>query len=409
MQVKKNDKIVKILLVDDRPDNLMSMEVVLEQDGYSFSKATSGKEALKILLKEDDFSLILLDVKMPIMDGYETAELIYQREKFKQIPIIFITGQDYEEAAMFKGYETGAVDYIRKPVNPQILRSKVAVFAELYRKNQLLKQREEELRVINEDLMQLNSDLENRVRDRTLELEKLNHDLRDLNLSKDKFLSVISHDLRNPLTALLASSEKLNRNIEKLNMRELKQLSEIINRTSNKILNQLNELVDWAKKQREKTTFNPEKIHLLKGMDESIELLRTNAAQKKIVLENNIPENIYVNADSLMLRSIVQNVVTNAIKYTPHGGCVTLTAEPQDTMVEVCVKDSGIGMTEEIKERLFKQSGPTSSGTNKEQGSGLGLLLVRDFVTQHGGTIAVESEIGSGTVFKFTIPNESAS
>lgn len=409
MQVKKNDKIVKILLVDDRPDNLMSMEVVLEQDGYSFSKATSGKEALKILLKEDDFSLILLDVKMPIMDGYETAELIYQREKFKQIPIIFITGQDYEEAAMFKGYETGAVDYIRKPVNPQILRSKVAVFAELYRKNQLLKQREEELRVINEDLMQLNSDLENRVRDRTLELEKLNHDLRDLNLSKDKFLSVISHDLRNPLTALLASSEKLNRNIEKLNMRELKQLSEIINRTSNKILNQLNELVDWAKKQREKTTFNPEKIHLLKGMDESIELLRTNAAQKKIVLENNIPENIYVNADSLMLRSIVQNVVTNAIKYTPHGGCVTLTAQPQDTMVEVCVKDSGIGMTEEIKERLFKQSGPTSSGTNKEQGSGLGLLLVRDFVTQHGGTIAVESEIGSGTIFKFTIPNESAS
>ncbi|HEY0669455.1 MAG TPA: hybrid sensor histidine kinase/response regulator [Sphingobacteriaceae bacterium] len=407
--MKKNDKIVKILLVDDRPDNLMSMEVVLEQDGYSFSKATSGKEALKILLKEDDFSLILLDVKMPIMDGYETAELIYQREKFKQIPIIFITGQDYEEAAMFKGYETGAVDYIRKPVNPQILRSKVAVFAELYRKNQLLKQREEELRVINEDLMQLNSDLENRVRDRTLELEKLNHDLRDLNLSKDKFLSVISHDLRNPLTALLASSEKLNRNIEKLNMRELKQLSEIINRTSNKILNQLNELVDWAKKQREKTTFNPEKIHLLKGMDESIELLRTNAAQKKIILENNIPENIYVNADSLMLRSIVQNVVTNAIKYTPHGGCVTLTAQPQDTMVEVCVKDSGIGMTEEIKERLFKQSGPTSSGTNKEQGSGLGLLLVRDFVTQHGGSIAVESEIGSGTIFKFTIPNEPAS
>lgn len=99
MQVKK-EKTIKILLVDDRPDNLMSMEVVLEKDGYSFSKATSGKEALKILLKEDDFSLILLDVKMPIMDGYETAELIYQREKLKQIPIIFITGQDYEEAAI---------------------------------------------------------------------------------------------------------------------------------------------------------------------------------------------------------------------------------------------------------------------------------------------------------------------
>ncbi|HXI00221.1 MAG TPA: hybrid sensor histidine kinase/response regulator [Sphingobacteriaceae bacterium] len=401
----EKEKNIKILLVDDRADNLMSMEIVLEKEGYTFAKATSGKDALKILLKEDDFSLILLDVRMPIMDGYETAELIYQREKFKQIPIIFITGQDYEEANMFKGYQTGAVDYIRKPVNPQILRSKVAVFAELYKKNQLLKQKEEELRIINDDLRQLNVDLEKRVSERTLELESLNHDLRDLNLSKDKFLSVISHDLRNPLTALLASSEKMNRNIEKLNMKDLKQLSDIINRTSNKILSQLNELVDWAKKQRNKTTFNPEKIHLLKGMEESIELLKTNALQKKILLENNIPEDIYVSADSLMLRSIVQNVVTNAIKYTPHGGCVTFTAESMDTMVEICIKDSGVGMSAETKERLFDRNAATISGTNKEQGSGLGLLLVRDFVIQHGGTIAVESEIGSGTVFKFTIPN----
>ena len=120
---------IKILLIYDNADNLMSMEVILEKEGYTFSKALSGKEALKILLKEEDFSLILLDVRMPIMDGYETAELIYQREKLKHIPIIFITGQEYEDASVFKGYKTGAVDYIRKPVNPQILRSKVGVFA----------------------------------------------------------------------------------------------------------------------------------------------------------------------------------------------------------------------------------------------------------------------------------------
>ena len=127
-----SESAIKILLVDDREDNLMSMELVLEKEGYSFSKTTSGTGALQILLKEDDFSLILLDVKMPIMDGYETAELIYQREKLRHIPIIFITGQDYEEAGVFKGYQYGAVDYIRKPVNPQVLRSKVAVFAELH-------------------------------------------------------------------------------------------------------------------------------------------------------------------------------------------------------------------------------------------------------------------------------------
>ena len=115
---------IKILLVDDNADTLMSMEVILEKEGYTFSKALSGKEALKILLKEDDFSLILLDVRMPVMDGYETAELIYQRDKLRHISIIFITGQDYEDAAVFKGYKLGAVDYILKPVNPQILRLK---------------------------------------------------------------------------------------------------------------------------------------------------------------------------------------------------------------------------------------------------------------------------------------------
>lgn len=398
---------VKILLVDDSEDNLMSMEVVLEKEDYVFSKALSGKEALKILLKEDDFSLILLDVRMPIMDGYETAELIYQREKLRHIPIIFITGQDYEEEAIFKGYQTGAVDYIRKPVNPQILRSKVSVFAELYKKNLLLQRQEEKLRLINDDLLRLNQDLENRVAERTLELENLNNELKDLNLSKDKFLSVISHDLRNPLTALLVSSEKLSRKTDEYQIDELKQLSGIIHRTSNKILQQLNELVEWAKKQREKTTFNPKKIQLLKGMNMSLELLKANAAQKEIILENRISEDIYVNADSLMLRSIVQNLVTNAIKYTPHGGSVTVTAQPKEAMVEVCVQDSGIGMTSDIQAKLFNRfASPSVHGTNNEVGSGLGLLLVKDFVTQHGGTINVESESGKGTCFKFTIPKK---
>ncbi|HEY1010645.1 MAG TPA: response regulator, partial [Daejeonella sp.] len=179
---------IKILLVDDNIDNLMSMEVVLEKDGYSFVKATSGREALSILLKEEDFSLILLDIRMPIMDGYETAELIYQRDKLRHIPIIFISGQDDEEAAVFKGYLAGAVDYIRKPFNTQILRSKVAVFAELYRKNQILIAQEEKLTRINDDLRKLNQELEDRVKERTKELENLNHELKDLNLSKDKFL-----------------------------------------------------------------------------------------------------------------------------------------------------------------------------------------------------------------------------
>jgi signal transduction histidine kinase len=396
---------IKVLLVDDNDNNLMSMEVSLEKEGYTFFKASSGREALRILLKEEDFSLILLDVKMPTMDGYETAELIYQRDKLKHIPIIFITAHDYEEAAMFKGYQAGAVDFIRKPFNPEILRSKAAVFAELHRKNQLLRRQEEKLQAINNDLMQLNQELEQRVSERTIELENLNHELKALNLSKDKFLSVISHDLRNPLTALLASSEKLSDDPETLSTSQVKQLSQIIHRTSKRLLDQLNELIEWAKKQSNKTNFNPERIHLIDGIDESLELLKPNAAQKEIKLQNKIPNEIYVQADSLMLRSIVQNIVTNAIKYTPQGGYVVINARQDEHMVSVFVEDSGIGMTDEVQEKLFNKVNSTSlSGTNNEMGSGLGLLLVNDFVAQHGGTVDVESTVGMGTTFKFTIP-----
>ncbi len=397
---------IKILLVDDNENNLMSMEVVLEKEGYTFFKASSGREALRILLREDDFSLILLDVKMPTMDGYQTAELIYQRDKLKNIPIIFITAHDYEEGAVFKGYKAGAVDFIRKPFNPQILKSKVAIFAELHKKNQLLTRKEEELKRSNAELIQLNEYLEKRVAERTVQLENLNQELKNLNLSKDKFLSVISHDLRNPLTSLLASSEQLIRTSATITPKGLKTLADVIHKTSNKILHQLNDLVEWAKKQREKTAFNPERLHLAETISESLELLKANAIQKNIALENNITEDIYVSADPPMLRSILQNIVTNAIKYTPdRGDPVRVTAEIREDMVEISVEDHGTGMPEKTKNMLFSQLDSASMlGTNQEPGSGLGLLLVRDFVVQHGGRISVDSEEGKGTCFRFTVP-----
>jgi len=396
---------VKILLVDDNADNLMSMEVILEKEGYAFSKALSGNEALKILLKVDDFSLILLDVRMPIMDGYETAELIYQREKLRHIPIIFITGEDYEDASVFKGYKSGAVDYIRKPVNPQILRAKVGIFAELHKKNLLLQRQEEKLIRINGDLLQLNKELEKRVFERTSELENLNHELKDLNLSKDKFLSIISHDLRNPISALLISSNKLSRDTKDPIFDRVQPLIKIIERSGNRILQQLNELVDWAKMQQEKVALNFEKLHLVHEVDQSFELLKENALQKNMVFENKVPVDIYIKADTFMLRSILQNLITNAIKYTSKGGLVSVTAERIDKMVEVCITDSGIGMEAAVRENLFTSPNSASVlGTNNEKGSGLGLRLVKDFVTQHGGTIRIESELGKGTCIIFTVP-----
>jgi signal transduction histidine kinase len=404
------DTAIKILLVDDNENNLMSMQVVLENDQYTFFTATSGREALRILLHEDEFSLILLDVKMPIMDGYQTAELIYQRDKLKHTPIIFITAHDYEEEEMFKGYKAGAVDFIRKPFKPELLRSKVAVFVDLYRKNKLLRQQEERLQEINNDLMLLNRDLEQRVLERTVELEQVNKELKELNLSKDKFLSVISHDLRNPLTSLLLSSKNLSNETESINPRTIKLHADIIHRTSNKILQQLNELVEWAKNQREKTNFNPEKLQLAKAINQSLELLKAGAIQKSIKFDNSVPEDIYIHADPLMLRSILQNIVTNAIKFTRRGGgLIKVTAKPMDSMVEICVRDNGVGMSEETKKRLLNDAvSPSLSGTEQEKGSGLGFMLIKDFVAQHGGVIEIESEEDKGTSFKFTMPLSSS-
>jgi signal transduction histidine kinase len=399
------DDNIKVLLVDDNENNLTSLELVLENEGYTFFKATSGKEALRILLKEEDFSLILLDVQMPIMDGYETAELIYQRDKLKHIPIIFFTAQDYEEESMFRGYKAGAADFIRKPFKPELLRYKVAIFAELHRKNQLLRKQEEKLRLINEDLVALNRNLEKRVSERTKQLETANQELKELNLSKDKFLSVISHDLRNPLTSLLLSSKTLNDEIENIDPKKLRMLSGVIHRTSNKILTQLNELVDWAKKQRQKTTFNPQKVCLAEAINEALELLKATAVQKNIKFENKIPNDLFVNADPLMLRSILQNIVTNAIKYSPKNRPVNLDAQVSGKMIEVCIQDFGVGMTEKTKNTILSSTGaPSLPGTNQELGTGLGLLLVKDFVAQHGGKISIESELRKGTCFKFTIP-----
>jgi len=396
------DKGIKILIVDDNENNLMSIEVALEKENYSFSRALSGREALRTLLHDQNFSLILLDVKMPIMDGYETAELIYERDSLKDIPIIFITAHDYEEAAMFKGYRAGAVDFIRKPFNPEMLRTKVAVFAELFRKNQLLKQQEERLKASNKELLHLNAQLENRVAERTAELQDLNTELKALNLSKDRFFSVISHDLRNPLGAMLVSAELMNRNAAKITEKQVASLSNIIYKTANEMLQQLNELVDWALKQQEKSRFSPCQLQLADEIDQSLALLWSFANQKNISLENLVDRGLRVNGDEHMLRSIIQNLVTNAIKFTAvEGGTVTITAKVLSDMAEICIKDCGSGMSKETVDMLMN---PRASSPTTKQGNGLGLLLVREFITLHGGSITVESELNVGTKFKFTIP-----
>src|SRR5688572_3290172 len=203
----------KILIVDDREDNLLSIESLLEHEGYKIVRASSGREALKILLNQFDFALILMDVQMPNLNGFETATLIYEREKFRHIPIIFITANNYGDENMFKGYQVGAIDFILKPIKPEVLRAKVGLLIDLYNKNRLLVEQEKKLIEVNRNLLiemreRNASDEKVQQMNRKLvenlgQLEKANHDL-------DRFAFMASHDLQEPLRKIRVFSGMLN-------------------------------------------------------------------------------------------------------------------------------------------------------------------------------------------------------
>ncbi|MEO6131439.1 MAG: response regulator, partial [Saprospiraceae bacterium] len=202
----------KILIVDDREDNLLSIQSILEPEGYQIVKATSGREALKILLNQFDFALILMDVQMPNLNGFETASMIYEREKLRHIPIIFITAHDHSDENIFKGYRSGAVDYIFKPINQDYLKAKVSVFVELYRKTHQLMAQEQKLIAINKSLeVEINEHKisEEKVKALNLELLKNIDKLEAANKDLDRFAFMASHDLQEPLRKILTFSERL--------------------------------------------------------------------------------------------------------------------------------------------------------------------------------------------------------
>lgn len=421
---------LKILVLEDDQHDADLLHRELKKSGFSFtSRIVQSRKEYEHALDHFDPDIILSDYSLPAFDAITAFRI--KQDKSPDIPFIIVSGIIGEENAV-ELIKNGITDYALKDklytlsqkisralkdkedgkekiINIGKLKVQAAALIiankELQEKAQLLEQQEKKLVKSNEDLLSLNQHLENRVFQRTGELEKLIYDLKDLSLSKDKLLAVISHDLRNPLAVLLLASEELGSESEGAVFDPIQPYVKIIKRSSLNILQQLNELVSWAKIQQEKAVLNLEKINLAAAVDQGFELLEENAAQKHIGFNNRISPDTYVYADALMLRSILQNLITNAIKYSFEGGMVTATSRLTDLFTEVCIMDSGIGMDERAREHLYSGSGLTSAaGTNSESGSGLGLLLVKDFVYQLGGTLRVESEMNKGTCIYFTVP-----
>jgi len=399
----------RILILEDNQNDADLLNRELNKSGLSFASETvQTREKFEHALEHFAPDLIISDYSLPSFDAVTAFDI--KQDKFPHIPFIIVSGIIGEENAV-ELIKKGVTDYAPKDklfTLPQKINRALKETEERKEKEiiaEKLKIQAAALIVANDDLLRLNQHLEEKVFERTCALENLNNELKSLSLSKDKLLSVISHDLRNPLTAILLASDMLSHEMEDEIFKVIQPFAKIINQSSHNILDQLNELVDWAKMQQKKTILNAERLHLAGTINQSFELIKVNATQKNIVLENKVPDDIYVEADALMLRSILQNLVTNAIKFSAEGGLVSVMAALKDNMVEIGIIDRGIGMDANFSANLFQEfNTATAPGTNNEKGSGIGLKLVKDFVTQNCGTLRVESEIKKGTSILFTLP-----
>jgi len=370
----------QILIVDDIPENLQILSNILYDCGLEISFATDGKMALEsIAYNKPD--LILLDVAMPEMDGFEVCRKLKTDEHTKDIAIIFLTARSQIEDIV-KGFELGAVDYITKPFNSSELVSRVSTHLELKWSRDLI--------------------------------QKQNRELQMLNATKDKFFSIIAHDLKNPFNSMLGFTEMLMDNIEKYDTAKIKHFVEMIFISARKGYNLLTNLLDWARTQSGKITCTPEKLDFGLLTNNALEVLTHSANAKNINLVVEIESGLFIYADKNMILSTIRNLVSNAIKFTPKNGTVKISASKInrkiDTkesvdMVEVKIADTGVGINPDELHKLFRIDAHLSTrGTENEEGTGLGLILCKEFIDKNKGEIGVQSTVGEGSTFIFTIP-----
>jgi len=418
MEILKTDDLsdrstVKILVVDDREDNLFSIETILEKDDYEIVKANSGKAALKILLHQHDFTLILMDVQMPNMNGFETAHLIYQREKLKHIPIIFITAHNYNDEQVFEGYKIGAVDYIYKPINPELLRFKVGVFAEMYQKTHQL--------IIHErKLKQANASLEKEIEERRISEEKvrlLNQQLLENNANLkatieelDRFAYVASHDLQEPLRKILVFSDKLM-NSRKDNMsEEMLRFMEKIVKASERMQKLINDLLIFSKPVDNKDSFIEVDLN---------ELLRDVLSDMEVEVEKNEAQILLMDLPKIwaipsQMRQLFQNLISNGIKFKKKeevpivriykdGESGSFINDVNNSSFRIIVEDNGIGFDDKYAEEIFVVFKRLHS-YHEYEGTGVGLSICKKIIDRHNGKITAQSKLNVGSKFIIELP-----
>lgn len=404
------NSIVKILLVDDKKENLLSLQVVLADQGYQFVEAASGKEALRYLLKSQDFAIILMDVQMPIMDGFETAELIRESDKLKHVPIIFLTANMITREYIFKGYQAGAVDYMIKPLAPEILKAKVTIFAELYKKNHELKVKEEQLKALNQKILLSNKELAAR----NVAMEHQANALRIANKELETFTYISSHDLQEPLrkiqTFMTIMIENEKDNLSERGQRNCQRVWDAAERMRQLIQSLLSfSHTNVMERKFERTDLN---VILDDVRNEFSEILasRNSVVEADLGMAHVIP---------FQFTQLMQNLISNSLKFSKTdvpshikiNSRIALGAElkaeklhPTKEYCHIRYQDNGIGFDSTFNEKIFEVFQRLHS-RDVYEGTGIGLSIVKKIVDNHNGQITARGELTQGATFDIYIPN----
>ncbi len=396
----QEEKVFKILIVDDVPKNIQVAANILRDEQFQIAFAQNGKSALE-QIRANLYDLVLLDIMMPQMDGLEVCEELKKDPETRDIPIIFLTAKTDTEDIV-KGFEKGAVDYVTKPFNGAELLARVRTHLEL-----------------------------------SFAREKLcraNCRLRTLNATKDKFFSIIAHDLNNPIQSLLMSADLLKNHYDTMDEEKIRNYISKFYSNTQHIADLLQHLLGWARSQQGKLKRAPKITDAAKIIDITIQLLKGQAEKKDIHLSSNVPENTPLYADENMIKTVIRNLVSNAIKFTPEKGTVTISAvstdsyyasgappdspgaaentestgkEVQPGYIEITIADNGVGIAPEELDALFRiDTQKNTKGTAGEKGTGLGLILCKEFLEKNNGSIHARSEKGKGSEFILCLPQK---
>lgn len=369
---------VYFLLVDDLEENLLSLEALLRRDGLVLLTARSGDEALELLL-QNDVALALVDVQMPGLNGFELAELMRGSERTRRVPIIFVTAGNADSQRRFRGYEAGAVDFIHKPIESDILRSKADVFFELYRQRQQI--------AIQRDELKARSDA-----------------LEEADRRKDEFLATLAHEVRNPLAPLRHGLDILRRSP---NSEDAVEIREMMDRQLVHLIRLIDDLLDISRVSQGKIELRKERIQaadvIRSALESSRPLIDSAGHSLTIGLP---PEPIWLDADLTRVAQIVGNLLNNAAKYTPESGRIDLSLRTDGDDAVIAVSDNGMGIPADMQSKVFELFAQVESHADRAQGGlGIGLALVKQLVAMHGGSVNAESAgPGQGSVFTVRIP-----